>query len=66
MKHMTTILCLVSIIVMLYKIDNTISEIKLETNQVEDKFQEELIHSLQLEIMEMGAELDSMYLKYDK
>ena len=63
---MTTILCLVSIIVMLYKIDNTISEIKLETNQVEDKFQEELIHSLQLEIMEMGAELDSMYLKYDK
>ena len=66
MKHMTTILCLVSIIVMLYKMDNTISEIKLETNQVEDKFQEELIHSLQLEIMEMGAELDSMYLKYDK
>ena len=63
---MTTILCLVSIIVMLYKMDNTISEIKLETNQVEDKFQEELIHSLQLEIMEMGAELDSMYLKYDK
>ena len=66
MKHMTTILCLVSIIVMLYKMDNTISEIKLETNQVEDKSQEKLIHSLQLEIMEMGAELDSMYLKYDK
>lgn len=66
MKHMTTILCLVSIIVMLYKMDNTISEIKLETNQIEDKSQEKLIHSLQLEIMEMGAELDSMYLKYDK
>jgi len=66
MKHMTTILCLVSIIVMLYKMDNTISEIKLETNQVEDKSQEKLIHSLQLEIMEMGAELDSMYLKHDK
>ena len=46
--------------------DNTISEIKLETNQVEDKSQEKLIHSLQLEIMDMGAELDSMYLKHDK
>ena len=46
--------------------DNTISEIKIESNQVEDKFQEELIHSLQIEIMEMGAELDSMYLKHDK
>jgi len=65
MKHMTTILCLVLITIMLYKMDNTISEIKLETNQVEDKSQEKLIHSLQLEIMEIGSELDSMYLKYD-
>ena len=44
---------------------NTIEEFNRSIKKLEDTPQALVIDSLQLEIMEIGAELDSMYLKYD-
>ena len=66
MKYITIIICLISTIAMLYKVDQTISEFNRVITNVEDNSQAKLIDSLKLEMMQIGAELDSMYLRYDK
>tara|TARA_Y100001963_G_scaffold69443_1_gene96692 strand:+ start:92 stop:238 length:147 start_codon:yes stop_codon:yes gene_type:complete len=45
--------------------NKTVNEFNEVIKNVEDNSQSILIESLQLEIMQIGAELDSMYLKYD-
>ena len=47
------------------KSNNTIKEFNSSIKNLEDKSQTLLIDSLQLEIMQIGSELDSMYIKYD-
>ena len=49
---------------MLIYTNNTIKEFNYVIKNVEDNSQSILIDSLQIEIMEIGAELDSMYLRY--
>mgnify|MGYP003136975956 FL=1 len=55
-----------STIAMLYEVDQTISEFNRVITNVEDNSQAKLIDSLKLEMMQIGAELDSMYLRHDK
>ena len=50
---------------MLIYTNNTVNEFNEVIKNVEDNSHHILIDSLQLEIMQIGAELDSMYLKYD-
>jgi len=59
------ILCIL-IIKALVKSNNTISEFNNVVKNFEDTSQTLLIDSLQLEIMEIGSQLDSMHLKYDE
>ena len=65
LKNLIVMVCLVATILTLVKVENTISEFNQVITRVEDTSQVKLIKSLQLEIMEIGAELDSMYLKHD-
>ena len=65
LKNLIVMVCLVTTILTLVKVENTISEFNQVITRVEDTSQVKLIESLQLEIMEIGAELDSMYLKHD-
>jgi len=65
LKNLIVMVCLVTTILTLVKVENTISEFNQVITRVEDTSQVKLIDSLQLEIMEIGAELDSMYLKHD-
>tara|TARA_R100000700_G_scaffold14242_1_gene20098 strand:+ start:42 stop:245 length:204 start_codon:yes stop_codon:yes gene_type:complete len=50
---------------MLIYTNNTVNEFNEVIKNVENNSQYILIDSLQLQIMQIGAELDSMYLKYD-
>ena len=45
---------------------NTIEEFNRSIKKLEDTPQALVIDSLQLEIMEIGSQLDSMHLKYDE
>ncbi len=65
LKNLIVMVCLVATIFILVKVENTINEFNQVITRVEDTSQVKLIDSLQLEIMEIGAELDSMYLKHD-
>tara|TARA_R100000700_G_scaffold9772_1_gene14182 strand:- start:1295 stop:1504 length:210 start_codon:yes stop_codon:yes gene_type:complete len=65
MKYISIIMCwLITAILLLYT-NNTVNEFNNVIKNVEDNSQSLLIDSLQLEIMQIGSELDSMYLKYN-
>ena len=64
-KNITIIICWILTIGLLVYTNNTVNEFNEVIKNVEDNSQSLLIDSLQLEIMQIGAELDSMYLKYD-
>ena len=64
-KNITLIICWSITIITLIYIGSTINEFNEVIKNVEDNSQSLLIDSLQLEIMQIGSELDSMYLKYD-
>ena len=59
------IFCWLITIVLLVYTNKTVNEFNEVIKNVEDNSQSLLIESLQLEIMQIVAELDSMYLKYD-
>ena len=66
MKYkISLLLCWLITLSMLIYTNNTVNEFNEVIKNVEDNSQSLLIESLQLEIMQIGAELDSMYLKYD-
>ena len=65
MKTISLLLCWLITLSMLIYTKNTIKEFNYVIKNVEDNSQSILIDSLQIEIMEIGAEIDSMYLKYD-
>ena len=65
MKNLLILMCWILTITALMKSNNTIKEFNSSIKNLEDKSQTLLIDSLQLEIMEIGSELDSMYIKYD-
>ena len=65
MKTIPLLLCWLITLSMLIYTKNTIKEFNYVIKNVEDNSQSILIDSLQIEIMEIGAEIDSMYLKYD-
>ena len=50
----------------LIKSNKTINEINCSIKNMQDTSQTLLIDSLQLEIMDLGSKLDSMFVKYDK
>ncbi len=65
MKYISIIMCwLITAILLLYT-NNTVNEFNNIIKNVEDNSQSLLIDSLQLEIMQIGSELDSLYLKYN-
>tara|TARA_R100000781_G_scaffold94342_1_gene58708 strand:+ start:343 stop:540 length:198 start_codon:yes stop_codon:yes gene_type:complete len=65
MKYISIIMCwLITAILLLYT-NNTVNEFNNVIKNVEDNSQSLLIDSLQLEIMQIGSELDSLYLKYN-
>ncbi|QDP48236.1 MAG: hypothetical protein Unbinned585contig1001_6 [Prokaryotic dsDNA virus sp.] len=65
MKTISILICWVITLYMLINTNNTIKDFNCNIKNLEDISQTLLIDSLQLEIMEIGAELDSMYLKHD-
>ena len=65
LKNLIVMVCLVATLFILVKVESTINEFNQVITRVEDTSQVKLIDSLQLEIMEIGAELDSMYLKHN-
>ena len=65
MKTALIIVCWFITLSMIIYTNNTIKEFNCSIKNVEDRSHIILIDSLQLEIMDMGAELDSIYLKYD-
>ena len=66
MKYkISLLLCWLITLSMLIYTNNTVNEFNEVIKNVEDNSHHILIDSLQLEIMQIGAELDSMYLKYD-
>ena len=65
MKTALIIVCWFITLSMIIYTNNTIKEFNCSIKNVEDRSNIILIDSLQLEIMDMGAELDSIYLKYD-
>ena len=65
MKTTSIIVCWFITLSMIIYNNNTIKEFNCSIKNVEDRSHIILIDSLQLEIMDMGAELDSIYLKYD-
>ena len=65
MKTISLLSCWLITLSMLIYTNNTIKEFNYVIKNVEDNSQSILIDSLQIEIMEIGAELDSMYLKHD-
>ena len=65
MKTISLLSCWLITLSLLIYTNNTITEFNHIIKNVEDNSQTILIESLQLELMEVGAELDSMYLKYD-
>ena len=65
MRTLLISICWILTITALMKSNNTIKEFNSSIKNLEDKSQTLLIDSLQLEIMQIGSELDSMYIKYD-
>jgi len=65
MKYILIIMCWVITAILLLYTNNTVNEFNNVIKNVEDNSQSLLIDSLQLEIMQIGSELDSMYLKYN-
>tara|TARA_R100001594_G_scaffold6565_4_gene18544 strand:+ start:1240 stop:1464 length:225 start_codon:yes stop_codon:yes gene_type:complete len=65
MKTISLLLCWIITLSMLIFTNNTVKEFNHIIKNVEDNSQTILIESLQLELMEVGSRLDSMYLKYD-
>ena len=65
-KNLIALILCILIIKALVKSNNTISEFNNVVKNFEDTSQTLLIDSLQLEIMEIGSQLDSMHLKYDE
>ena len=66
MRNLIILICWMVTIKALIKSNNTIREFNCSIENLEDTSQAVLIHSLQLEILEIVAELDSMHLKYDE
>ena len=58
-------MCWITTAILLLYTNNTVNEFNNVIKNVEDNSQSLLIDSLQLEIMQIGSELDSMYLKYN-
>ena len=58
-------MCWVITAILLLYTNNTVNEFNNVIKNVEDNSQSLLIDSLQLEIMQIGSELDSLYLKYN-
>ena len=65
MKNLMIIICWIITIKALIKSNNTISEFNWSIENLQDTSQAISIDSLQLEKMTIGAQLDSMYIKYD-
>ena len=65
MKYILIIMCWVITAILLLYTNNTVNEFNNVIKNVEDNSQSLLIDSLQLEIMQIGSELDSLYLKYN-
>ena len=65
MKYISIIMCWVITAILLLYTNNTVNEFNNVIKNVEDNSQSLLIDSLQLEIMQIGSELDSIYLKYN-
>tara|TARA_R110001583_G_scaffold9576_3_gene45288 strand:- start:327 stop:557 length:231 start_codon:yes stop_codon:yes gene_type:complete len=66
MRNLIILICWIITIKALIKSNNTISEFNCSIENLEDTSQTLLIDSLQLEIMYIGSQLDSMHLKYDE
>ena len=66
MRNLIILICWMVTIKALIKSNNTISEFNCSIENLEDTSQTLLIDSLQLEIMYIGSQLDSMHLKYDE
>ena len=64
-KNILIILCWLITTILLVYTNNTINEFNEVIKNVEDNSQSLLIESLELEIMQIGSQLDSMHLKYD-
>jgi len=65
MKTISLLFCWLITLSMLIYTNNTIKEFNYVIKNVEDNSQSLLIDTLYLEIMDLGAGLDSMKLKYD-
>ena len=65
MKTISLLSCWLITLSLLIYTNNTIKEFNHVIKNVEDNSQSLLIDSLHLEIMSIGAELDSIYLKYN-
>ena len=65
MKYISIIMCWITTAILLLYTNNTVNEFNNVIKNVEDNSQSLLIDSLQLEIMQIGSELDSLYLKYN-
>ena len=63
-NYISLIICWIITIYLAVYTNDTINDFNSVIKNVEDTSQALLIDSLKLEIMSIGAELDSLYLKY--
>ena len=64
-EKIAILMCWLITIIMLLNANNQIEKIECITDKFEQASQLLLIDSLYTEIMDLGARLDSMYIKYD-
>jgi uncharacterized protein YoxC len=64
-NYISLIICWIITIYLAVYTNDTINDFNSVIKNVEDTSQALLIDSLKLEIMSIGAELDSLYLKYN-
>jgi len=64
-NYISIIICWIITIYLAVYTNDTINDFNSVIKNVEDTSQELLIDSLKLEIMQIGSELDSLYLKYN-
>jgi uncharacterized protein YoxC len=64
-NYISLIICWIITIYLAVYTNDTINDFNSVIKNVEDTSQELLIDSLKLEIMQIGSELDSLYLKYN-
>jgi uncharacterized protein YoxC len=64
-NYISIIICWIITIYLAVYTNDTINDFNSVIKNVEDTSQALLIDSLKLEIMSIGAELDSLYLKYN-